>query len=389
LKKIIKLLRHTKLITDILSWQSSGNRIRTGGYTALAGTGVLAGGSAGTWVTYISNVVSDGILQDGIIRYAIARILQTGDTNQRIKFKVFRYNGSTYDMISQTEQFTIPGTGNITFTPAIPMTCKVGDIVGFAITGGSSSANRVRVAYDLFGSMRTPSVQGDITTFDAFATVTGVTINVQFYSNSPYLAVTGDSIIEGHNVGVSSLYHSIYHGGPSGTITSEVMHELSLLIGSGTILQYQNLSYGGQTFDWIASTGVPACILTKAKVVLIHGGINDISTARPWEDSLANLNTIVGLVNSASPKPRLLIDEILPWNAGNDSLAGVVRTFNKNLANFCGDNGIRLIRSHDLMGQLRTSTGHLDDMLNAYNYDDVHLSQLGVDALGSIHKNYL
>jgi lysophospholipase L1-like esterase len=384
-QKKMLLMRKKGLISKIFGWQNSQiAQTLTGGYGTLAGAGVLAGAAAGTWSTFISDVVGDSILQDGFINYAVARILQVGDVNQRIKFKVFRYNGSTYDMISQSNQFTIPGTGNQSFIFASPIACRIGDIVGFAVTGGSSSANRVRVGYSILGSMRTPAVQADITTSDGFATVTAVTINVQFYSKPPYLTVTGDSIAEGH-----TTYHSVYHTGPSGTIAHEIMHEMRLLIGDGTIFQYQNRALGGTTYAWSASTGVPAAIATKAKVIIIHAGVNDVSTGRAWAESVGDLDTIKGLVKNATPVPKLYVDEVLPWTAGNDTLAEVVRSFNNNLATWCSINGVTLIRSHDAMGKIRASTGYLDDLATAYDDDEVHLTQAGVDKMATIWKGYL
>jgi hypothetical protein len=77
---------------------------------------------------------------------------------------------------------------------------------------------------------------------------------------------------------------------------------------------------------------------------------------------------------------------LLPWTNGSDGQAGTVRTWNANLAVWCAANGAHLIECHDPMGQVRISTGELDDMKTAYNQDGVHLSTVGVDALAQIIK---
>lgn len=43
----------------------------------------------------------------------------------------------------------------------------------------------------------------------------------------------------------------------------------------------------------------------------------------------------------------------------------------------------------DVFGQIRISTGQLDDLKAAYSQDGVHLTQAGVDAMAAIWKSAL
>jgi hypothetical protein len=71
----------------------------------------------------------------------------------------------------------------------------------------------------------------------------------------------------------------------------------------------------------------------------------------------------------------------MPWTAGNDAQAAVIRAFNVNYAAWCETNAASLIHCHDAMAQVRPSTGKLDDMKTTYNYDGVHLTTAGLAAL--------
>ncbi len=74
----------------------------------------------------------------------------------------------------------------------------------------------------------------------------------------------------------------------------------------------------------------------------------------------------------------LIVDEITPPGNQTDVIAAAVRTFNSNYAAWCLSNNVMLVRMHDQMGQIRVSTGQLDDLLAAYDGGDhIHLSLAG------------
>ena len=306
------------------------------------------------------------------------------------KFKVFRWNAGTslYDFVAQQSFTPVNGANTITIAP--PIAAQVGDLVGVFLPGSTNENKRYSSHSNNIGEVYTA---GDISASNAFASAVPTTdgeLDVLGYA--PYLAVTGDSISEGH--GGAAAWHSGLHDTaaqtlPGGEPTSEPTNQLRDLIGNGSVLEYHNLSLGSQTFAWVAATGVPACILVKPHTILIHCGVNDIATGRTWANVLANLATILAAVNAASPVPQLLIDEILPWTAGSDAQAATVRAFNANLAAWCAANGAKLVSCHDQMGQVRPATGKLDDLLTAYDQDGVHPTAAGVNALADIWRRHL
>ena len=197
-------------------------------------------------------------------------------------------------------------------------------------------------------------------------------------TSSLFLAVTGDSIAAGGNTATPYL-PAIYGGGPNANINAEIMFRMTQLPGGD--VPYENHAKGTETFAWVASTGAVSAAATNAPAILVHCGVNDISAGRTWAAVEADLDTIKGLIGV---NQTLFIDEILPWTNGNDSHAATVRTFNSNLAIWCAANSAVLISLHDTMGQIRVSTGELDDLKTEYDQDGIHLSQQGVDAVAQI-----
>ena len=212
----------------------------------------------------------------------------------------------------------------------------------------------------------------------------GYTVISAFGEDTPFLAVTGDSIAEGHNEG----YYDGFYGGPSGDIDAEIMHRLvaSAAVDCSTDLSYINRADGSRTWAWVLSTGAPAAISSGAPAILVHCGVNDIGNGRTWAAVESDMNAVKALLQ---PGQTLFIDEVLPWTAGNDTYAAIIRTFNQNYSAWCAANGAMLVKCHDRMGQLRATTGQLDDLRPEYNYDNLHLSKIGVNAMAEIWKWYL
>jgi hypothetical protein len=205
---------------------------------------------------------------------------------------------------------------------------------------------------------------------------------------APYLAVTGDSIPAGHG-GIIPWNTGLENGAvppytvPGGDPTSEPPHMLRLSIGSGAVLQYQNLSMGSQTFAWVASTGIIAAHACKSNAIIIHCGINDVFTDRAWADVLTDLNTIKAAITTE----RLFICEILPSTNSTDARAANIRNvFNPGLASFCAANGVTLIPMWAAFGQLRPATGFNDNILPSHSQDGTHLSAVGAAAWAEICK---
>ena len=304
------------------------------------------------------------------------------------KFKVFRYNTGTtlYDMVSESA-LVIPNGIEQAYTVDLvtPLAVQMGDVPGVFIPASNKIVTEVTAPPINFRYEA-----GDITTSHAFSQAAARSLELDLFGYSPFLVVTGDSVPEGHN-GATSWHgplHAVNPGTgslPGGTVTSEIANQIRGLIGDGKLLEYQNLSLGSQTFAWVAATGIIAAHAALPNKIFILCGVNDVSTARIWADVETDLNTIKTTLTT----DKLYISEILPWTAGSDAQAATIRTWNAALAAWCAANSATLIVCHDAMGQIRVSTGEIDDLLAAYDQDGVHLSTAGVAALAGLWKNYI
>lgn len=140
---------------------------------------------------------------------------------------------------------------------------------------------------------------------------------------------------------------------------------------------------GNQTFNWVRTNGIIQATSTNAATIIILCGCNDVSVGRTWSNVLSDLAEIRTLVTTQD----LFISEILPDGAADDSQSATIRSWNTNLAAWCATNSAQIITCHDRMGQIRISTGQLDDLRTAYvgtGVDKTHPNSGGEYVLWSV-----
>lgn len=328
--------------------------------------------------TSVSPAVGDRIRQPGLVKRIRARLIVPGSNpTDTVKFKLFRPNGDSYDFVAETPTFS-PVTGgvyqDVIFNLATPLACQMGDVIAIWLKANSN------VSIAASGSGKASYFAGDLVGSVAAADLTNVAVKMclAFEGAPPFMVAAGDSIFEGHNGGEGNQWHTVYHDGPAGNPLSEVYHHIKDQIPS---LIYQNLSRGGE--DWSQTAGRVADInAVRSRAVHVHCGVNDISKGRSLSDLLASMSAFkAGLTNGQ----RLVIDAILPWRNGTDAQALQVRQSNVAMKQWCIDNGAFFIDCHDEMGQVRASTGQIDNLKTIYDQDGVHLTTpAGTSALGGI-----
>lgn len=374
-------------VSNINAWQSQGS-LKVAGIPVsdFSETTNQSGGSGIGGRTFIPANISYRIMQDGYIRRVSVMMSTTGFFAQTIKAKVLRPNGSNYDLVSETS-FPVAAAGTTTVDLPTPMACRAGDVLGIW-TGDIATYPRLAVKYIASGD-NTLYASGDVngTGISFPSTTSNYTPNIEGKTNRPYIAITGDSIAEGHNT--ANSFHGIYDNGPAGTSASQIAYQLRASVGGGNVLEFQNHAKGSQTYAWVASTGIVSAVACGARIVWIHCGVNDAAAGRTWAAVQADLDTIAAAVAAANPRPLLYVDEVLPWTSGTEFANNVARGYNTNLVTWCAANGARLIRCHDEMGQVRPASGNISDLVPDYSYDGLHLSQAGVNKMAEIYKRYM
>lgn len=365
------------------------SRVHYGGIASagFADNGSLSGGAGGrTFI--IGTITTERVMQDGDVMQIKLLSFNSPTDATGCKAKIFRINGTSHDYVGESSTFTISTTGALeTFTLGTGISAQPGDIIGIYVPSTGDSILTVKTSS---GTNAIRYIAGDITSNTATASFTGIdnlSLNLEFLGAEPLACCSGDSIIGGHNLSATTTAHwRTYHDGdgPAGVATAEPFNQLKGLISS-TTFTYQNFAKGAQEYTWVNSTGMPSCVIAKGPIVLA-AGVNDIANGTVWATVETALNNIKAQLTGVQ---RLFISEILPWTNGSDANASTVRTFNTNLATWCAANTATLISTWSAMGQLRVSTGLNDNLLTAYDFDGVHLTQAGVDALAALYKTAL
>ena len=319
--------------------------------------------------------------QDTTIRQIKVNVASQDDSAWA--FRVWRWNVGTslYDLVGG-EAFTPDATGVYTHTLETPIAVQMGDIPSLYIPASNTAQA---------GNARTTagnalSAAGDITTSNAFATAEATNPNLAVLNYRPFLAITGDSIAEGHND--STVWHGILHDvagprlpGPLYTsLASEIGARIRAKVGNGTVLAYQNYGLGSRGYEWVSTTGIIKALAVQPAAIVIVCGVNDLAS---FGSTWAQISGWLDTIKAAAGSTKLVICEIFPYSAGDDTKAATRRTWNANLATWCAANGAYLVSGLDAsMGMLRESTGYYDAMFTYYNHtDNTHLKMAGVDKL--------
>lgn len=331
-----------------------------GGPDAFVSDSYVSGGSAGR--TFVEVTPRNIIRQHGPItafKYT-AYVITAGGW----KFKILRPNGSGgYTQVGESQSFNPPSVGTHTLTLTTPISgCQPGDVIGCYLP---SSSAVIRCSAD--ANADCAYVVGDQTSFSSPTVVADARLDIQALGPAPFLAVIGDSLGAGHG----EAYHRPFlDGSPMGNPLGEPAHYIREAFPS---LTYQNWSKGGQNWDHAASVISPVATLGPRAVLFILGA----NETRAW-------SVIQGIMNSCKAAlatgTAIFVKGVPPQTANSDTAANYRRDLNDNYAAWCTSNGAVFIPCDDVMGQVRTSTGHLDDLKTALNHDGTHHTIVGVEA---------
>jgi lysophospholipase L1-like esterase len=307
-----------------------------------------------------------------------------GYTSNGLKLLILRNSNST--SAPPTGTWSVVGTSDLSFGIGgvindvkfiTPISAKAGDYVGIYL--GAGLENKIHAVPDaesiILGS------NGDFSSGGAAIgsrfIENGWSLEISVITDRAYLAVVGDSIVEGHNT--ASRWHSYLHGGfnMGGNALAEPG---GVLAGSKGFIQH-NHCLGGTTLNWALNVGVPAAKTSRPRAIWIASGVNDIYNGR----SLSSMKSDVKAIrNSIDFDIDLIMSDILPWN-GTDEQANMTREYNYWLREYSKDNFIRHVDCYNTFGVLRPSTGYFDDLNPIYDQgDNIHLSTLGVAKLAAV-----
>lgn len=362
----------------IKRWQSVNSMTRrfyAGNIIGGGGASAVSGGATAVGRTFVNGSVSMGCRQDGFVRTINIYVDTLGAApTDTLKFKVLRPNGTgSYTVPAESELLTPTQTGKNTFNLTKPLPVQPGDHIGLWIKGAAVDGVSIDAA------VTTDTIRyflGDATGGEAYTDSPNISLPIECLGVPPFVVIIGESIQEGHND--VSNWHSHYHTGPTGNPLAEPMNQVRARIPT---LEYQNWAEGSTLWSEQARKATLLADYAAPRAVIVGGGINDIVNGVSWATAEANMN----LFKAAVPAGVMIfVLEMLPYTPGTDMQVTTIRTWNANYAAWCAANGAILIPCHDAMGQIRPSTGQLDDLITAYHYSGGHLTYAGVDAFAAL-----
>lgn len=277
--------------------------------------------------------------------------------------QIWRFNGTSYDLVGQSQTFTPSGTGIQTINLSTPITCLPGDYPAMYVPGGSIDCSADSDADIVYAN-------GNPSTITSPATYANARLDITAYAQAPFLITMGHSIMCSH----ANVSFSPFRDG--GALGNDTAQPASYFRAEVPALTFQNFAKGGSTWaDAVSVISQVAAIAPKA--VLVMHGLNDVFFGRNWTQISADMDTW----KASLPGVKLFLLEVFPDSSVDDTLAAAIRSLNANYGTWCASNGVTLITCHDAMGQIRSSTGELDDLKTAYNYDGTHLTvPAGIEA---------
>lgn len=285
--------------------------------------------------------------------------------------QIWRFDGTSYNLVGQSQAFTPSGTGIQTVILSAPIACLPGDYPAMYVPGGSIECSVDSDAHCVYAN-ENPSTITSPTTYP------NARLDITAYAQAPFLITMGHSMMCAHgNI-------DFYPFRDGGTLGDEAAQPASYLRAEVPDLTFQNFAKGSSTWADAASViGQVAAIAPKA-VVFMHG-LNDVFFGRTLAQTLVDMDTCKAALPTGT---KIFVLEVLPDSSVNDTMAAAIRSLNANYATWCASNGATLIECHDAMGQIRSSTGELDDLKTAYNDDGTHLTvPVGITALTTIIYN--
>jgi acyl-CoA thioesterase-1 len=110
-------------------------------------------------------------------------------------------------------------------------------------------------------------------------------------------------------------------------------------------LELRNCGVYGERTDQVARR-LDVCV-RGADMLVVQGGINDVAQGRPVEDAAASLREMVRRGRELGL--RVLLCDVLPWNAGYPRFDAAIRELNALVASVAAEEGVPLLPFHDTL----------------------------------------
>jgi len=297
--------------------------------------------------------------------------------------KVWRYDGSAYDLVGTSENIIALVADSklqtIDFVNAI--TVQEGDYLGYRIekdagtavtpfyagTGTANSGNSFYV------NDTTPSA----TNYNWAAQTSSASVcPIECYMIPPMFVSIGNSIMGGVPGHYSMLQFTSSNFSPANTIVGGVAS------GRGT---YQNMGHGGQQTTSLRQRFVRDVVELQPSYLIIEGGVNDISQVAE-SVFLANWQGMLNLAQPCTSITHIVVLLMTPWTAGDNTQLTARDTWNTDLITLAGNGNypkITVVNAQVKVGVARVGgtptppSPNYWDIIPAYDSAGVHFTGPG------------
>lgn len=363
---------------DTKSYKSLGYTVEAGSrYAPVSGTTNIAGSGTGREIITIHNQFR--IRQTGYINSI--KIYSGTVPNSIFYLKVWRKDGSTYDLISQSQdlrtQFTANAVQTLTINPSIY--AAEGDYVGFYVGNSVDLLASSLTGANLYYYNGTASTNDFA--WESQSVLSNKAMKFIVYMESPSFVFIGNSIIAGHPSHYSFL---------ESTATTDIASTISYNTVLGSNYNYQNMGIGSQTTANILARFKADVIDLRPKHVILEGGVNDVSLTVPTSTIMSNYTAMFDSLKNNNINASVLL--IFGWQGGTaaqnrriDSINTQIKTLTESYTN------INYIDARSAVNEFRVGgdAGNLWDIIDIYDADHIHFNALGYAKIGEIIRKKL
>ena len=280
-----------------------------------------------------------------------------------VYIKVWRKVGATYNLIGTSENLLSKiSAGTLTINTidlASPITgCMPGDYVGFRLESTAAIAKQFYARgispEDPLPNTRTYQLEDAVpgaTDYDWEAQTTNAScaVPIEMFMAYPEIVYVGDSIMAGFGYTNTyttfdvAPYASVSHCDPAYNISGY----LYALNGK----TYQNLGVGGDTTTRIAQRYISDIINMSPKLVILEGGINDVTAGVSKATFIANWTTVLSACQAAGIKMYVLT--IFPASGASTANARTIDDWNASLKTLAESYGAKVFEDCEISGPVQ------------------------------------
>lgn len=341
---------------------------------------------------FLTNQNLGRIQQNGFIDHFSFKLGVTPFNLTSFYLDIWRQVDSTWNRVYR-EDFIVNlysySAGDIAnFSPSTNWYVLTGDYIGYGEIANSSNpgdsgylfyANNSGVAGATYFLSTNPNTNAFDWKTNASVSSSSYFALIKAYMKSPSIVTIGDSIIAGHPSSYSFVENSTTY-----VSNYSICDNLTWVVGASCA----NVGIGGQTSTQIANRFGVDVVNRSPSIIVIEGGVNDISGGAITEATfLNNWQTMLNMTRDNGNLTTVVVP-ILCWTNGNDVQLTKIDTWNGDLMNLTGNySNVVVLNNYKPTMCINRTSGYPSNYWNitpSYSADGIHFNQAGYGELARL-----